>query len=477
MNTIRIPESLIQEVRDYLINYAPLEAAAYMICGYYNNSNGIHFTAYDVMYPEKGDYDEQLTYHLQVSAWFFNKVISRAEVEGVTVIICHSHPFTNNLSYSTSDDFGERASAKTLYECLIGKPCASLLFGQENIIGRIWIRPDKNPIELDQLRILGKRIEFRELTGTEKKHINEELYSRQILAFGKLGQEFLSRIKVGIVGSGGTGSCIAEQLTRLGVKDFYLVDFDKYEESNKTRIYGSTNKTEKTYKTSIIKKHLNQIENELRIKEIRYDVFNQNVLKILTDCDIIFSCIDKHTPRGVLNQLSYQYYIPVIDVGAGLRSDGNTLIDGSIRATLITPDLPCLFCREIINTEIIAVEQLPERERKERIREGYIRDFPEIDPSVISYTTTAAGMGINLFLNSIFGISENIRTNNFMDPINYDCLSPYRDFPECICKQIKGKAQKLDFFAPKIELTEAIEASIFSRIRKWIVSLFSSIID
>ena len=47
-------------------------------------------------------------------------------------------------------------------------------------------------------------------------------------------------LTVGIVGCGGTGSAVAEQLARLGVRRFILTDPDTLSASNVTRVYGST---------------------------------------------------------------------------------------------------------------------------------------------------------------------------------------------------------------------------------------------
>ena len=37
------------------------------------------------------------------------------------------------------------------------------------------------------------------------------------------------------------------------------------------------------------------------------------------ESDFIFCCTDTHASRAVLNQLSYQYLIPCIDMGAGMH--------------------------------------------------------------------------------------------------------------------------------------------------------------
>lgn len=53
---------------------------------------------------------------------------------------------------------------------------------------------------------------------------------------GRFVQQTLGALRVGIVGCGGTGSAVAEQLVRLGVPHLTLIDADTLTESNVTRV-------------------------------------------------------------------------------------------------------------------------------------------------------------------------------------------------------------------------------------------------
>jgi tRNA A37 threonylcarbamoyladenosine dehydratase len=64
-------------------------------------------------------------------------------------------------------------------------------------------------------------------------------FDRQVRAFGKDIQRLLGRLHIGIIGVGGTGSSIAEQLIRLGVGSLTISDDDFFEHSNVNRVYGS----------------------------------------------------------------------------------------------------------------------------------------------------------------------------------------------------------------------------------------------
>src|SRR5438132_32011 len=65
-------------------------------------------------------------------------------------------------------------------------------------------------------------------------------FDRQVRAPGPTGQARLRALRVAIVGLGGTGSQVVQQLAHLGVRSFVLIEDDRVEESNLPRLAGAT---------------------------------------------------------------------------------------------------------------------------------------------------------------------------------------------------------------------------------------------
>jgi len=59
---------------------------------------------------------------------------------------------------------------------------------------------------------------------------------------GANSDKVFSQCRVGVIGLGGGGSHIAQQLAHLGVSNFVLVDPDHVEETNLNRLVGATKK-------------------------------------------------------------------------------------------------------------------------------------------------------------------------------------------------------------------------------------------
>src|SRR6266851_5345750 len=65
-------------------------------------------------------------------------------------------------------------------------------------------------------------------------------YSRQIALFGEAGQQRLADASVVLIGLGGLGSHLAQQLAYLGVRRYTLVDGDTVGDSDLNRVIGAT---------------------------------------------------------------------------------------------------------------------------------------------------------------------------------------------------------------------------------------------
>jgi molybdopterin/thiamine biosynthesis adenylyltransferase len=66
-----------------------------------------------------------------------------------------------------------------------------------------------------------------------------ERYSRNEALFGAAGQRKVAATKVVIIGLGGLGSNVAQELAYLGVSDYGLVDFDVVTDSSLNRVVGA----------------------------------------------------------------------------------------------------------------------------------------------------------------------------------------------------------------------------------------------
>ena len=452
MNTIRMTSLQLEAMRSRLMEDASKESAAILTAGFFENRQGIHFTVRDMLVPGDEDYDVRTAYNLQMSPLFLNRAIGMAERDSVALILSHTHPSPENgLHYSASDLAGERESYGTVRQCLGDKPMGSLLLGPGAMIGRVWTA-DGRVEPFDQLRVVDRHMQFRPLGRRPAPAIPVDagLYDRQIRAFGLDGQRTLSGIRIGIVGLGGTGSAVAEQLAREGVRHFTLVDRDRFSPSNRTRMYGTDASTERSPKVEIVGAHIGRISPGSAVEQAEVDVVSQEGLARLRECDLVFSCTDRHRPRSVLNELAHQLFIPVIDVGVGLDSRNGGISGGSVRVNLLSPSLPCLYCAGVISADRILAESMGPADRSAREKRGYIAGLDDDAPSVISLTTMAASLAVFMFKDVLFRVTKPAACMVMADmaTLTARALSP-RVRQGCICALRMGKGGCMPMSAPQ----------------------------
>jgi hypothetical protein len=446
--SIRILNRVLKEVHKMVLSGGDDESVAFLTAKYFDTGEKVIFLGDTIVPAKSKDYLKQSPYQLEVSPMYVNRVLNVAEEQDNTVIMVHSHPFDESSpKYSPTDDHGEKLTSETISKCLENNPpVGSMLFGQNHLNARVWTGLNKTQFPSSVNVLDGTRLEIHSKADILENG-KDEILDRQIKALGESFQRKLQKLDIGIVGLGGTGSSVAEQLARMGVRKLRLVDHDKIELSNVSRLYGSlpADAEKGAFKVNVVKSHLSRISPNLEIHEVNKSVMRQDVLKMLSNCDLIFSCLDRHGPRAVLNELSYQCFVPIIDVGVGLQKGAEGIVGGSIRSTIIGPGLPCLICHDIVRPEVIMAENLSPEEYQAKREQEYVVDLPEDVPSVINYTTMAASLGLLQFVDLISGTSNSASTL-LLDISTKEIIkirSEIKD--ECVCQRRMGKGLSIPF--------------------------------
>lgn len=205
----------------------------------------------------------------------------------------------------------------------------------------------------------------------------------------------LADMTVAVVGCGGTGSSVIEQLVRLGVRNFILLDPKTLTKSNVTRVYGSFPEDVGKPKVALSAKHVARIAPDAVVTASQLKITQESTARLLMDADVVFGCTDDNAGRLVLSRLASYLLTPVIDCGVLLSSDDREKlvgIDG--RVTLLTPGAACLVCRNRIDLQRAAAETLAPEEHARLADEGYAPALGGVEPAVVAYTTQVAAAAV-----------------------------------------------------------------------------------
>jgi hypothetical protein len=413
------------------------ENAGAFLCGFAKTEAGGRLLAREFLTVPPRLYQDRQPYHLEVAPQFYNDLVTRCETKGLHPVIVHSHRMTGTARYSPSDDFGESHLLPVIQALLPGRVVASLVVTQNSSNGRRFV--DGKFATMIGMRVLGPSITS-VMFGADH-HKDDDIasrYDRQVRAFGVARQRLLNSLRVGIVGLGGTGSIVAEQLARGGVGRITLVDNDVIEDTNLSRIIGSTDRDISKAKIAVLKKHLARITSA-KIITINDSALKQSVLVQLRDCDVVFSCVDNDRSRALLNRFAYQYFIPVIDMGVRLDARSGSVSAAAGRVSFVGPDVSCLRCSHHLNSERIRSESLPASDREKLAKEGYVMGLEEAAPAVVSLNTVVAGLAVTGFLNMFLNLTGGIQPTNQIYDATLGSVFPVSQLHEDGCDICNSK--------------------------------------
>lgn len=135
----------------------------------------------------------------------------------------------------------------------------------------------------------------------------------------------LSKLKVAIIGLGGTGSYILDFISKTSVSEIHLFDGDQLFQHNAFRCPGAIKKEDlerRMYKTDYLEEHYSKIRKRI----VSHPVFvNSDNIEELKGFDTVFLAIDGGTSKDLIVNYLFENNIWFIDAGIGLE-----LVDESI---------------------------------------------------------------------------------------------------------------------------------------------------
>lgn len=168
-------------------------------------------------------------------------------------------------------------------------------------------------------------------------------FSRQSF-LGAESERILALTRVAIVGLGGGGSHIAQQLAHLGVGEFRLIDPQEIEESNLNRLVGGTQADvdAKTPKVDIAARTIRQIRPWAKVTTAKSDW--QAADDLIKDAHVLFGCVDGYRQRMYLESAARKFCVPYIDIGMDVADigEGQYAVAGQMIVSL--PGGPCMKC-------------------------------------------------------------------------------------------------------------------------------------
>jgi molybdopterin/thiamine biosynthesis adenylyltransferase len=179
-------------------------------------------------------------------------------------------------------------------------------------------------------------------------------YSRQTF-LGSDAPRLFRTAKVAIIGLGGGGSHVAQQLAYVGIGHIQLYDPDHVDHSNLNRLVGATLDDARLHELKVkVAQRIVLAANPQTHTEIFASKW-EIAASELREADIVVSCVDTYGARQDIEATARRFLIPLVDIGMDVHLvDNQPQIAGQV--ILSVPDGPCMRCLGFLNDERLRQE-------------------------------------------------------------------------------------------------------------------------
>jgi hypothetical protein len=332
---------------------------------------------------------------------WIEQAIDLAEVEGLTILLMHSHP-GGLFAFSKADDASDALTMPSLLEAFGPMHGSAVMTPDGAVIARLYQR-DLTPRPIGLVTMANDQIHLwwhPASAGAGRR--------RPPMAFTSAMTQDLALLTVGVIGVSGTGSVIGEQALRAGFARVIPVEFDHLEIKNLNRVLNAFLSDAEAHrlKVDVYADAAAKIRPSCSVTPIPKSVSTRDAVLALMQADVIFVCVDSHEGRMVADRIAAAFMIPLFDMGVLIPTRKNehgeiVIADVCGRIDYVFPGGSTLSDRGIYTPETLYAEDLMRSNPKafgEQLAAGYIRGFPEQAPSVISLNLRAAAQAFNEFL-------------------------------------------------------------------------------
>ena len=239
--------------------------------------------------------------------------------------------------------------------------------------------------------------------------MTNDRFDRQVRFFGREGQKRLAAANVAVVGVGGLGSHVVQQLAFLGVRAIAPID------------------------SAIV------------VDKVFDSFVSTRGFAAIIGADYVFGCLDSEGARLVLTELCAVYAKPYVDVSSDILPGDS--VDYGGQACIAWSGNGCLSCMNVLDRAEAEVDLAGPEERRRRAEiYGIPHDLlDDVGPSVVSINGTVASLAVTEFMLGVTGIREPHRLLTYHGRTGKVTVSTDDPAPACYyCKGLWGTGGHAD---------------------------------
>jgi molybdopterin/thiamine biosynthesis adenylyltransferase len=264
---------------------------------------------------------------------------------------------------------------------------------------------------------------------------------RNIGFFGKKGQDQLRAAKVAVVGGGGLGSHVCQQLAYLGVGEIRPIDYEELDITNLNRYVTAyaDDPVPGSKKVDLCERLIKRIDPTIVVRKIHAPLRSAEAFEAIRTADYVFGCLDNEGSRLILTELCSAYPRPYFDLATEIVPGDEPSYGG--RVCVAWDGDGCLVCLDEIDLQE-AQRDLASSAAKRDLQTIYGVSAGMLDnkgPSVVSINGVVASLGVTEFMLMATGIRAPRRLLTYRGHLGIVAANADKPAPECYyCRGLRG---------------------------------------
>lgn len=272
-----------------------------------------------------------------------------------------------------------------------------------------------------------------------------ERFDRNIRLFGAEGQNRIRVSHVAVIGCGGLGEHVVQQLACLGVGTLTLVDDEDLSETNRNRyvLAHHIDAVPGTHKVDIAERTAALIDPDIVLHPVRAELRSKETFAKLRRADTLFGCLDNDGARLVLNEFALAYEKQYFDLATDVEQEDSLRYGG--RVSLIGRGPGCLVCMGIIDTLGARNELENAAARRDRAAVYGVDELflDEAGPSVVSINGVVASLAVTEYMVMTTRLREPCRHLNYRCDLGVVTKSNALSQSDCYyCNVVRGTGER-----------------------------------
>jgi hypothetical protein len=196
------------------------------------------------------------------------------------------------------------------------------------------------------------------------------------------GLDWLRAATITVLGAGGGGSHIAQQIAHLEVGRLVIVDHDRLEDTNVSRVVGAGYRDVGKLKAELLAERFGDLRTDIIAVPARAE--SPEGRRWIEQSDVVFGAVDGARARNNIEHICRAALVPYIDIGMKIQlgEDEVTITGVGGQVATSVPGGLCLRCAGVVTDELLLAD-----------REEYVAGRPE--QQVVSMNGLLASQAVN----------------------------------------------------------------------------------